>query len=338
MSILKNVLYHWKVKLMNTNETIEIKSYFEDIEKHLIDKLYQATESIFVCVAWISWHKFTPIFNELAKKGIKIEVMYNDDNINKRKFLEPTKTVQLFPIKARWGKYMHNKFCIIDNHTLITGSFNWSKQASLHHENLIIIKNDLDLVINYLKEFYNLQDFFYYKAIPSVICDTEYWNNEKNKTQKCRYHANILGIVGNEYGKYGESMLTIWKICMKGDHATKLNTEYENFPLSHSGLIREDYEDLDEILDKEEKVRLLISERQSLEILRQYFINDEYKTPVHAIGKIIPTNLIEYHQGYDDFLEHSIKTIWTEMYFKKDIPKEFTNCYEFTEQIINEHT
>ncbi len=322
---------------MNTNETIEIKSYFDEIDEHLINELSHATESLLVCVAWINWKKFTPIFNKLVRKGVKIEVMYNDDENNQKYFLKPNDTVQLFPIKARRGNFMHNKFCIIDNQKVITGSFNWSKRAKYHYENIIIINNELDLVINYLQEFYSLKDFFYYKAFPPVFCNAEYWDYENNKTKKCRCHANILGIIGNEYGIYGESKLTIWKICMKRDHATKLNTEYENFPLSHSGLIREDYEDMDEILDKEEKVRRLKSERKSLETLRQYFINNKDKGTVHAIGRIIPTNLNAYANNYDKYLEHSIKIIWTEMYFKKDIPKELTNCYGFADQIISEH-
>ncbi|PHP91278.1 hypothetical protein CBF17_024185, partial [Pantoea agglomerans] len=52
--------------------------------------------------------------------------------------------------------YMHHNFCIIDDATLITGSYNWSSSAAYHYENIVIIKNDFKLIRQFKHEFTDL--------------------------------------------------------------------------------------------------------------------------------------------------------------------------------------
>ena len=41
---------------------------------------------------------------------------------------------------------MHNKFCIIDERIIITGSYNWTNKANKeNNENIVIIKDDIEL-------------------------------------------------------------------------------------------------------------------------------------------------------------------------------------------------
>jgi len=37
---------------------------------------------------------------------------------------------------------MHNKFCVIDSKTVVTGSYNWTKKAQSNYENITIIKDE----------------------------------------------------------------------------------------------------------------------------------------------------------------------------------------------------
>jgi phosphatidylserine/phosphatidylglycerophosphate/cardiolipin synthase-like enzyme len=36
---------------------------------------------------------------------------------------------------------MHNKFCVIDYETVITGSYNWTRQAAINEENIVVFKD-----------------------------------------------------------------------------------------------------------------------------------------------------------------------------------------------------
>ena len=55
---------------------------------------------------------------------------------------------------------MHNKFAVIDNKVLITGSFNWTSQAvNANQENIAVIENS-HLVKLYNQEFEKLWSEF----------------------------------------------------------------------------------------------------------------------------------------------------------------------------------
>ena len=56
--------------------------------------------------------------------------------------------------------FMHHKFMLLDGHTLMTGSFNWTRQAIMgNNENLLITNHD-DLVHAYSEEFEKLWQLF----------------------------------------------------------------------------------------------------------------------------------------------------------------------------------
>ncbi|MDV7475320.1 phospholipase D-like domain-containing protein [Acinetobacter baumannii] len=324
---------------MENKDLIEVNAYFDDIAEHIEKELMQAKESIYICVAWIDWKNFTPIFNKISQKGVKIEVIYNNDEINYKNYIKSSCDVKVFAIKARRNKLMHNKFCIIDNNTIITGSYNWSKQAALHHENILIMKNNYDLIASYLNEFYNLKDHFYYKANPLAQCGYEYINDKIRRINKCRCHTFNLGIVGNEEGNYGDSKMTVWKICSKyPEHIQKLVSDYQHFPLTHSGINGDKYLDYDTIADGEEKISQMISQRNSLELLRKYFKINSNSPSIHAIGVIRPVNQGAYYQEYDPQLSYEIKIIWKEMYFRKDLPNTYDESdSEIFTDIVDEY-
>jgi hypothetical protein len=48
---------------------------------------------------------------------------------------------------------MHNKFCIIDAETIITGSYNWTNKAQLNDENILVIKDNHELAQQFMQEF-----------------------------------------------------------------------------------------------------------------------------------------------------------------------------------------
>lgn len=49
--------------------------------------------------------------------------------------------------------HMHHKFAIIDNKTLLTGSYNWTRAAAEHNEENLVRLNDLELTRQFQQEF-----------------------------------------------------------------------------------------------------------------------------------------------------------------------------------------
>ncbi len=54
------------------------------------------------------------------------------------------------------GVTMHNKFAVIDNSLVITGSFNWTKSAAYYNRENFVMLFDSDLAQDYEKEFFRL--------------------------------------------------------------------------------------------------------------------------------------------------------------------------------------
>ena len=51
---------------------------------------------------------------------------------------------------------MHHKFCVIDGHILITGSFNWTDQAVKENQGNVIILYNKELCKKYTDEYNKL--------------------------------------------------------------------------------------------------------------------------------------------------------------------------------------
>ena len=56
--------------------------------------------------------------------------------------------------------YMHHKFVIVDNVTLITGSFNWTRQAVVGNRENVLVTNNDEIVQPYIQEFKKLWEMY----------------------------------------------------------------------------------------------------------------------------------------------------------------------------------
>lgn len=94
-----------------------------------------------------------------SSKGRKIRVLA-DSGQNKSEhsalwFLKDKIEVKTYPNKAGRGM-MHNKFMVIGNKFITTGSYNWSNNAEDYNNENLLILEDLNLANKYLLEFEKL--------------------------------------------------------------------------------------------------------------------------------------------------------------------------------------
>lgn len=93
------------------------------------------------------------------ERGVEVSVILDkkesNDQHSQRKYLESNNvTVRLSNIHK-----MHNKFMIIDDHTVQTGSFNYSKSAECKNaENVLVLGNCPKLAALYLNTWQQLWD------------------------------------------------------------------------------------------------------------------------------------------------------------------------------------
>ncbi len=303
---------------------MEIQAYFEDIDYEIIKILKSSKESVRICVAWISGQIYASILNELAHKGVVVELIFDNNATNLNHGVPASNLYKSYPINTRLSSsFMHNKFCIVDNSVLITGSFNWSQKAKHSFENIIVIKNEFNLVKDFLHEFYDLIE--YYNAFTL------------NKVSKCSCRSNLynLGVLGSESGKYDESKVDIWSVCVKNSHVVHLGEEYEQYLHTHLGM-KDEIEVDDDIYDKESMISEFQQEQLRTNSLQQYF-NNRSGNKIHAIGRVVIDNWNE-HMEWGEEPEYVVRIFWRDMYFRKIIPDMlYDDGYDGIHSIIAEH-
>lgn len=141
------------------------EAVFENIADRIQSEIRGAQKSIFIAVAWFTNGN---IFNELiekAKAGCNISLIISNDDVNtnsKNNFaLLEKHNSKCYKIGNGDTELMHNKFCVIDNSTVITGSYNWSYKAESNFENVIITHNDTTLAEQFISEFNNIRKQYY---------------------------------------------------------------------------------------------------------------------------------------------------------------------------------
>lgn len=289
--------------------------HFDDFQYIVTRNLMMAKSSVKMSIAWLNFDIYGDILCKIAKKGIKVYIIIMDDMCNAR-YKNTICILREMGIKVKTirmpGKttYMHNKFCIIDNKVALTGSYNWTKNATYNNfENLLETENKL--VIKKL-----LYEFKYIWSLSnSRIADLQ---NKKNKCEQCNLpQFNICILTPYEYN---ETLADVYEVC--GCHGRFIKREvftihlYNNL-LADSELHEQEQEDKDyreiEAQHESEMYDYLLG----FDKVFSDFI-------IHAIG-------IRASNGtgkYDDYEEY-IKIIWKNRFISEYIGDSLELDFEY---------
>lgn len=174
--------------------------YFTEIRLNILKVLEKATKSISVAVCWFTNEE---LFNLLCKKldeGLKIELIILDDYINSnpygcnfQNFIDKGGQLHLSDVKNP----MHNKYCIVDNETLINGSYNWTYFAETkNQENIIIFENCKELIHSFETDFNRLKSLS--KEVTIYIEKSLLDYENRNKENKSRNVFGAFNFLSND--------------------------------------------------------------------------------------------------------------------------------------------
>lgn len=152
---------------------VQTEAVFNNIAERIQLEISKAQKSIFIAVAWFTNQA---LFHELlnsAKKGCRVYLIISNDEINSNSLINYDKLYEygkthVFRIGSTHSELMHNKFCIIDYCTIITGSYNWSYKAENNYENIIITNNDISVVEQYISAFINICKLHYPETLKDI--------------------------------------------------------------------------------------------------------------------------------------------------------------------------
>lgn len=144
---------------------MEVDAYFDNIKSVIIDEISQAKEKIYVAVAWFTDADLLKALVERTENGVHVKLLLLDDEINAGRgvdvtLLEKNRDVYLIP-SVSGESIMHNKFCIIDSRTAISGSYNWTRRAQHNDENITVIKGDYETCFQFISQFNRLVEKYH---------------------------------------------------------------------------------------------------------------------------------------------------------------------------------
>ena len=132
-------------------------AHYKTSLSELLEYLKEAKISIDICMFTISCHELANAAVELHKLGIIVRIITNEEH----EALTGSQIERFHRegIRVRHDKssfFMHHKFVIVDSGTLVTGSFNWTRQAVTGNRENVLVTNNPDIVQPYMKEFEKL--------------------------------------------------------------------------------------------------------------------------------------------------------------------------------------
>jgi phosphatidylserine/phosphatidylglycerophosphate/cardiolipin synthase-like enzyme len=137
--------------------------HFIHIKEQLIRALQQAQSTIYVAVAWLTDEDLIRIMTQKRQENIYVVLLISNS-------IENFKRLDKFKAYLAAGgefyvaqeAFLHHKFCLIDDHLFINGSYNWSYSAQYNEENITVMDLDdtaedqrlirqIQVKLNYLK-------------------------------------------------------------------------------------------------------------------------------------------------------------------------------------------
>ena len=126
-------------------------------KKAIINQLDTAEFSIKICVFTISDNDIADAIMDAYNRGVQVTVITDNDKTNDK----GSDIYKLFRegIEVKTDDephHMHHKFAIFDLKRLITGSFNWTRSASLYNQENVILTDNEELVEQHIAYYDNL--------------------------------------------------------------------------------------------------------------------------------------------------------------------------------------
>lgn len=125
----------------------------------IIHQLHQSVSSLRICVFTISDDRITEEILYRHSMGISIQIITDNDKCyDLGSDIEKLCKAGIEVKVDKTPYHMHHKFAVIDNKTVLTGSYNWTRSAALYNHENIVLSTDKQVVKKFRNEFEKLWD------------------------------------------------------------------------------------------------------------------------------------------------------------------------------------
>lgn len=142
--------------IIDRNPPVVNQAHFQDIENRILAVLDEAQVSVRLVIAWFTNERLRDKLLEKQAQGVEISIAIYDDGINNRHGVDLTGLNTIRLRRGLRGGLMHDKFCIVDNQVVITGSYNWTNNAEFRNDENITVERDPEQATRYSVEYRRL--------------------------------------------------------------------------------------------------------------------------------------------------------------------------------------
>ena len=121
-----------------------------------------ALNELLICVFTISDDRLSDAIQRAHRNGLTVRVLSDNDKMDDRgNDIERLAASGVSVRVDRSPEHMHHKFMVVDGHTVLTGSYNWTRSAETRNEENLVVLDDPVLAGRFAEEFeriWNLSD------------------------------------------------------------------------------------------------------------------------------------------------------------------------------------
>lgn len=190
----------------------------------IIREIKNAEEKIYIAMYVLSENEIIEELINAKKRKINVKILLDWEGVEggyTREMRMRNAGIEIRISKKRENANMHNKFAVIDGKVVITGSYNWTRNAEeLNDENIVFIKDEKEVAKKF--EEYFLKKFK--EGTSSDIIGKYINGNDKKEVRKYigkygyvvgkvyKYNISKNGNLFIDFGKTKESFtFVMWK-------------------------------------------------------------------------------------------------------------------------------
>jgi len=147
-----------KSKIITPRISVEVLFSPEDnIEERIMNEIARAAKSVFFMAFSFTSREISEALIKKFRDGIDVRGLFEKSGAFSKHSEFIKMKLEGLPVKVdRNRNKMHHKVIIIDNCRIITGSYNFSKNASMRNDENILIIESKDAADHYIEEFNRL--------------------------------------------------------------------------------------------------------------------------------------------------------------------------------------
>ena len=121
-----------------------------------------ALDELLICVFTISDDRLSDAIQRAHRNGLTVRVISDNDKMEDKG--NDVERLSLSGVDVRIDRspeHMHHKFMVVAGHTVLTGSYNWTRSAETRNEENLVVLDDPVLAGRFAEEFeriWNLSD------------------------------------------------------------------------------------------------------------------------------------------------------------------------------------